>query len=366
MEPTAFLQKLSHKSVKYAIFQKESGETGTIHYQGYLELAANYRFTFVKNLIGDNAHLERRRGTAEQARSYCSKTESRLDGPYEYGIFTHKQPGRRSDLQDAITDLAEHRSLNTLAINHGATFVRYNRGFSRYLQVTAKRRTQAPTISLYFGDTGTGKTRKVIEENPDYFRKHPDNKWFDGYNEHDVLLLDDFGGASSKMSLNYVLQLLDRYPFTIEIKGNFVELLATKIFITTNSHPNQWYDYSKRLTQYKALARRIHHVWVFDADGAFRVEHAKFFGDTPYQTPVDYRAIALKRPVLHRQNATIDLTCNEVIDDLICSDVLEDDFTLSGTEGNSSLYDSIDLAAMSEENSDDDDFEPTKKKRKIK
>jgi len=354
MGHAALLKKLSGPSVKYAIFQKECGKKSTKHYQGYIELASNYRMAYVKKLLGGIAHLERRLGTASQARDYCRKLEGRLEGPFEHGVFVLPKPGKRNDLQDAVAELANHRSLAKLATDHGGTYVRYNRGFKRYLQVTATRRKEPPVVSLYFGDTGTGKTRKVVDENPEYFRKHPDNKWFDGYNEEAVLLLDDFSGASSKMSLNYVLQLLDRYPFTIEIKGDFIELQATTIIITTNSHPNTWYDYSKRLTQYQALARRIHHVWCFDAEtDAFRVQHSKFFGTNPYQTPSDYRKIALKRPRLERQDAIV--TCSlSTLEDSDLEDYSED-----------SELEVLDDDSLEGDSDDDEEFVRPKKRTKL-
>lgn len=110
-------------------------------------------------------------------------------------------------------------------------------------------------------------------------RKAPDSRWFDGYDGHPVLLLDDFSGASSKMSLSYTLQLLDRYPITVEVKGDSVPLLATKIFITTNNHPSTWYKWTNRRIQYAALARRVHFVVCFDEDGAFSANRNAFFGE---------------------------------------------------------------------------------------
>lgn len=55
------------------------------HYQGYLELRKPLRMQGVKKLLDDNTiHLEKRKGTRDQARDYCKK-----DGKfYEYGTWT--------------------------------------------------------------------------------------------------------------------------------------------------------------------------------------------------------------------------------------------------------------------------------------
>ena len=43
------------------------------------------RLSGVKELTGTAAHWEPRRGTHQQAAAYCSKEETRIDGPWEVG-----------------------------------------------------------------------------------------------------------------------------------------------------------------------------------------------------------------------------------------------------------------------------------------
>lgn len=62
------------EGLKYIVWQKERGEKEeTVHYQGYIELSAPRRLTWIKNNIAwlARAHLEKRRGTALQAIDYC-------------------------------------------------------------------------------------------------------------------------------------------------------------------------------------------------------------------------------------------------------------------------------------------------------
>lgn len=155
------------------------------------------------------------------------------------------------------------------------------------------KRRAAPTVYLLYGKAGVGKTRLVNDKYPIgdvSFKKAPDTRWFDGYDAQDVLLLDDFSGAASKMSLNYVLQLLDRYEMSVEVKGDTVPLLATKIFITTNNHPSTWFKWDNRREQYKALARRIHHVIGFVDHTPRLLNRELFFGELKDQQFGDYSA----------------------------------------------------------------------------
>jgi len=68
----------------YLVWQLESGKQGTVHLQGYVEFAKNKTLAGCKKWL-PSAHWEQRRGTAVQARDYCQKEESRVDGPWELG-----------------------------------------------------------------------------------------------------------------------------------------------------------------------------------------------------------------------------------------------------------------------------------------
>ena len=84
------------ESINYLIFQKEHGENNTEHLQGYIQFAAKKRLGPAKAAVSERAHLEKARGTPDQNKTYCTKEEGRLDGPWEYGIISIA--GKRSDL----------------------------------------------------------------------------------------------------------------------------------------------------------------------------------------------------------------------------------------------------------------------------
>lgn len=94
--------------LKAITFQTERGENGTRHIQGgcrrdlvstYLIMSAStgyIEFTKRKSLGGAKnglgllgAHLEHRRGSAQEAIDYCNKPDTRVDGPkLRLGDFT--------------------------------------------------------------------------------------------------------------------------------------------------------------------------------------------------------------------------------------------------------------------------------------
>lgn len=73
--------------VKYCIYQIEQcPKTNKYHYQGYIEFVGKKTYTFIQKLSGlKTAHLEIRRGSQQDAVAYCSKSESQVGGPWEFG-----------------------------------------------------------------------------------------------------------------------------------------------------------------------------------------------------------------------------------------------------------------------------------------
>jgi len=59
--------------------------------------------------------------------------------------------------------------------------------------------------------------KKASEFNDIYWKD--DTKWWDGYDKHESIVIDDF--RASNIEFNHLLKLLDRYPMRIETKGGY-------------------------------------------------------------------------------------------------------------------------------------------------
>lgn len=250
---------------RYVIFQLERGESGTLHFQGYIEFLQSVRGTCFAR-ISTSIRWAVRAGTRMQARTYCQKEDTRISGPYERGHFTGGGRGSRTDLATMASYIQDgSNNLEAIARKYPLVFLKYPRGTMLLRQHAIGYRDKPPSLFLLYGTTGVGKSgicfHRYSIRDGELFRKQPGSLWFDGYDGQVVLLLDDFAGAASQFPLSYLLQLLDRYHVSIEVKGSYTTLKATTIIITTNIHPFLWYNWDKRLPQYAALARRIGRVY---------------------------------------------------------------------------------------------------------
>jgi len=246
--------------VRYAVLGREQcPETGRWHLQGYLECAQTKARTLggMKLLLEDDTlHCEQVTISRQGARDYCRK-----DGTFvEFGSWLEGGQGTRSDLNDVAEMVLEGWNETDIAREAGPQMIRYSKGIARMRQLIQKPRKRPEIkVSVLWGSSGTGKTRTAIEmaeaEGKPYFKHTCEKDWFDGYDGEEIVIIDDF---NSEISYPLLLQMLDRHACTVPVKGARVAWQATKIYITSNRHPREWYPsehYNKG-----QLKRRLHDI----------------------------------------------------------------------------------------------------------
>lgn len=254
--------------VRYAIYQHEMGDSGTPHFQGYIEFKKPKRLSWLRNRVASNAHFEMRHKRSDQQSciAYCSKDEGRLDGPYIYGTPC-TNPGGRTDVKTLKETIDSGASLTEVFDAHPNEFFKWPKGIQLGLTLKRKQRDFKPEVWLLVGPTGTGKTFFAHDRSgSQLYQKSPD-KWWDGYDGQSAILLDDFYGW---LPFHFLLQLLDKYPLNLEIKGATTPCLARTIYITSNKSPLQWYEKYSTVGAMAALFRRIDKFVVVPELGVYR------------------------------------------------------------------------------------------------
>lgn len=282
-EAAKIWKEVNRAGVKYLYFQIEQGEKSKLyHIQGYLEIECKKKTTFRKmasNLSETslkNSHIEICGGSLEQNKWYCSKNETALVGPFEFGIPGAKTKGKRTDLEPIVNMAREGHSPNEIARAQPELYIRYNRGIERLADAyneehanewTINDRKEQLEVHVLWGAAGSGKTRQVYEKHKskDIYslrRSNNGNIWFDGYHRQEVLLIDEFNGW---IPLGMLLKMLDVYPMQVDKKGGYCYNNWKTVYIISNRDPNEWYPNIKPKEK-KALFRRIHTITRFYGD----------------------------------------------------------------------------------------------------
>lgn len=244
----------------FAVFQVElAPTTQRKHYQCYVEFSTTMSFAAVKK-INDTAHWEVRGGTSDEAYNYCSKLDTRLEGPWEFGV--RKAPGTRSDII-ALYELAKSgASMREAAEALPKTYMLHFKAFAHAKMLYRPPDAGKIEVHLFIGPSNVGKTTAARSLSDNLWISPLDKgNWYDGYDSHDDVLFDDY---YHQYSLQFLLRLLHGKSELVPIKGGFLWWTPKRVFITSNFHPKQWYDYSNREEHRLALYRRITHVWEFD------------------------------------------------------------------------------------------------------
>jgi len=245
-EPLDFISSIRDRTdrVQYMIFQLEKSKTGTLHYQGYIELKDPRDLTWIKNQISNRAHWEWRWKTREQARNYCRKEKTKISGPYEYGEWKEKAPGKRTDLIKLREQLASgEMTMKKLTQEGSANYqtIRVAEKFFEYYEVDL-RVFVVKQVFWYYGKTGVGKSRRaaqeIVADGRPYFCCRG-SKYVNGYNGQPLVLISEL--RASRYPYVDMLDLTDGYQLKVEIKGSFTIWKPEKIWITAPFHPADTY-----------------------------------------------------------------------------------------------------------------------------
>ena len=282
IEPSEKIFENKQKFVKYLIFQLEKAPTtGKPHYQLYVEFITRQRLCTLQKAFGQ-CYWESRRGTAQDAINYCSKTETRIQEPYIYGTPTlavqplplasnANEPRKKvSALQIVCDKLSKgNYSMQELIKEHPSVFIRNHSGIAKYIAATAPKRTWKPEVIVLYGLPECGKSRTAKELSLQYFEDSEIYKyslldtsgkeWWENYTGQPCVIIEEMEGC--KLKFERLLELIDRYDVMVPCKGGSYQFLGRLIIFTSNLPPSSWYSAMKL---WPALKRRIDRTYKFN------------------------------------------------------------------------------------------------------
>lgn len=238
------------KGFDYLLFGKEiCPTTGRPHLQGCFYTRNKVTFGSLKKWDPEGS-FRVMNGTWEENYTYCTKDKIFE----EYG--TRPQQGKRTDL-DVVRELVDSgesmRSCLRQLQSPGSV-----RFMQLYIEYNEKKRNWKPEVIWLYGATGTGKTRRAIERFADqdvYLFTPNDGSWWNGYDAHSVVIMDDIRPDTFKF--NYFLTLLDRNSVQVKVKGGMRQFVPKNIVITCPYPPTHFVSGGEDPEQ---LTRRIDRI----------------------------------------------------------------------------------------------------------
>ncbi len=262
-------KKIWRMPYKYLCFQVELGESGTPHFQGFIQFEEKLRLSALKKLH-KSAHWEKRRGTPYEAAHYCQKPVAgcdcqhchdlvRFDHVHEAGYMTADNAARMHEVARCIIDTGLHRAVERFP----ELYLQFPRGFESLALKTCPQRDFETEVTVLYGIPGSGKTRYAMSGDLPTYKLACFGQGTDFFGEYDplfhqVVVVDDFYG---NWKYTTFLQVADRYPTEVHCKGGFLQFLAKQLVITSNLAPDQWYrKVLLEPVRRESFFRRIHNI----------------------------------------------------------------------------------------------------------
>lgn len=213
----------------YTTGQKEKGDSGTVHLQFVMWFQEPVRFSKLKKAL-PGAHIEVV-GNREASLAYVNKPETRIAGPWEFGI----KPVKRNNKKDweSVWELAKRGQLEEIPpeirVQHYGNLKKIEKD-----HIACSFQTKTTRGVWVSGLPGTGKTHLIRENFKDSLYPKNCNKWWDGYQHQRYIVLEDVDHSHWPYLVNHMKIWADKYPFTGESKGGQIEPKYLVLFVTSN------------------------------------------------------------------------------------------------------------------------------------
>ncbi len=219
-------------TAQYVLVADEVGEKEeTPHLHLYIEFKNARSFSKMKKDF-PRGNIQIAKGTAQDNEDYLAKQNLiRKEGD-------PKQQGKRNDISDVI-DSIETGELRMRDIVRSATSVQSIRIAEIRMKYFEPKRNWPVNVIWIYGSTGTGKSHLAHSMCVDPFYALDTIHWWEGYDQHEDVIINDFRRDFCKFS--QLLKLTDKYPYQVECKGGSRQFLAKRIIITSPLSPSDTY-----------------------------------------------------------------------------------------------------------------------------
>ena len=236
--------------------QLETGsDTGYLHWQVLVHFEKKATLAKVKSVFGTECHAELSR--SEAANDYVWKEDTQVTGTqFQLGKLPFKRNSEKD--WDQVLDNVKKGKFDEVPAD---VLIRCYGNLKKIYVDNLTPEPMEREVYLFWGSTGTGKSKRAWEEASwNAYPKDPNTKFWCGYQGQENVVIDEFRGL---ISISNMLRWLDRYPVLVEIKGSSQVFRSKRIWITSNLPIESWYPDLDQETL-AALKRRVTNIIHFN------------------------------------------------------------------------------------------------------
>ena len=263
----------SHPYLYYCLCD-EVGEQKTPHTHIFMCFENAVGFSTIKKRFPPS-HIEAANGSCQQNKDYIRKEGKYIDSDKketnlietfeEYGEMPLDTAEKNKKTSEQVLEMIE----NDISISeivrcfpsYATKISQLEQARQMFLQEKYSNEFRILETVYIYGDSGTGKTRFVMEKygyNNVYKVTNYKNT-FDGYSNQNVILFDEF---RSSIPFGDMLQYLDGYPCRLPARYADKTACYTKVYIISNIPLNEQYKniQAEQPSSWNAFIRRIHKI----------------------------------------------------------------------------------------------------------
>lgn len=281
--PEFIQRQLAPRSPVYAIFaQEEAPSTGHVHWHGVVRFPSAVRGSVLLKFF-PGAHIDSMAldlPNVLRCISYVTKGGRIIykEGQIPSEVAKKPKPKtQKEEFDEVIQEIKQQKQL-TSKISESYVYARNQRFLDQFICKQACPDIWDGELLLkniwIWGPPGTGKSSLAwdfITKNGLTVYVKNQNKWWDGYNGQQVILIEDVSPDKMKVLTDHMKVWGDRYPFTMEIKGSsqFCHSPTFYFIVTSNYTIDQCFS----STDVGAIKRRFFEL---EIDELHAYEHRNY------------------------------------------------------------------------------------------